>query len=116
MLTRNYHSNSFSKLGLGRWLNNLMNYSILIPYQHSSEREPLLQQTISRLFEVSGGSLEICVHEVGSSPNLSLPSRCKYAFTKYSGVFHRAWAINRGVQLLCSNEMLVLMDGDLLVN
>ena len=91
-------------------------YSVIIPYQHSEERKPLLFACIDTLFKLSGGSLEICVHEVGSRPHLTLPSRCKYLFTEFSGIFHRAWAINRGVKKLATGDILVLMDGDLIIN
>ena len=91
-----------------------MKYSIIIPYQHSEERLPLLYACIERILSLSK-DFEICVHGVGEGQNLQLPKRCKYALTKFSGVFHRAWAINRGVKLLATGDMLVLMDGDLLV-
>ena len=93
-----------------------MKHSVVIPYQHLPEREPLIQQCIKRLIEVSGGNLEICIHETSPSPSLDLPFRCKYLFTEYKGVFHRAWAINRGVKKLTTGDILVLMDGDLIVN
>lgn len=92
-----------------------MEYSVIIPYQHLPERESLLYRCIESLVLSSNGQLEICIHEVGEEPKLNLPSKYKYLFTEYQGVFHRAWAINRGVKKLATKEMLILMDGDLIV-
>lgn len=90
-------------------------YSIIIPYQHSEERLPLLYACLKSLVKYSNNQFEICIHEVGEKKHLDLPERYKYLFTKYSGVFHRAWAINRGVKELSTSDMLILMDGDLVV-
>jgi hypothetical protein len=92
-----------------------LNYSIIIPYQHSPEREPLLYACLENLFRLHSG-FEVCIHEIGVSQHFKHPSKCKYLFTKFSGPFHRAWAINRGVRELATGNMLVLMDGDLIVN
>lgn len=90
-------------------------YSIIIPYQHSEERLPLLYACLKSLVKYSNNQFEVCVHEVGENKHLDLPKRYKYLFTKYSGVFHRAWVINRGVKELSTGDILVLMDGDLIV-
>lgn len=92
-----------------------MKYSIIIPYQHSEERLPLLYACLECLVSLSNNTFEICIHEVGSTRKLELTDKYKYLFTKYTGVFHRAWAINRGVKELSTGDMLVLMDADLIV-
>jgi len=89
--------------------------SIIIPYQHSKEREPLFYACLSNLLSLLGNSVEICIHEVGPEKHLNIPKKCKYLYTHYKGVFHRAWAINRGVRKLASGKMLLIMDGDLIV-
>ena len=92
-----------------------MNYSIIIPYQHSEERLPLLHACLSNLVHLSNNLFEICIHEVGPEKSLNLPNKYKYHYTEFKGVFHRAWAINRGVRKLATSNILVLMDGDLIV-
>lgn len=89
-------------------------YSIIIPYQHLPERESLFYACLENLLRLCRG-FEICIHEVGPSPHLNVPRRCKYLFTKFNGVFHRAWAINRGVKELATGDILILMDGDLII-
>ena len=90
-----------------------MKHSIIIPYQHSEERLPLLYACLEKLTSLY--NFEICIHEVGSESNLNLSSKYKYLFTEYSGVFHRAWVINRGVKELATGDMLILMDADLII-
>jgi predicted glycosyltransferase involved in capsule biosynthesis len=46
---------------------------------------------------------------------IELPN-IKYKFTKYNGIFHRAWTINYGVKHISTGNILVLMDGDILLN
>jgi len=91
-------------------------YSIIIPYQHSAERLPLLYACLESLLKHSNNQFEICIHEVGEKQHLSLSDKYKYLFTKYSGVFHRAWAINRCAKEISTGDMLVLMDGDLIID
>ena len=92
-----------------------MGHSVIIPYQHSPERERLFYTCLENLLKLCP-KFEICVHEVGEEPHLNLPSRVKYLFTEFSGIFHRAWAINRGVKKLATGDTLILMDCDLIVN
>ena len=92
------------------------NTSIILTYQHSSEREPLFYACLSNLSRLLGNDAEICVHEVGPKRHLELPPKYKYLYTPYSGIFHRAWALNRGVKKLSTGSMLVLMDSDLIVS
>lgn len=92
-----------------------LDYSIIIPYQHLEEREQIFYACLENLMSFYKG-FEICIHETGDEPHLTVPPRCKYLFTEYSDVFHRAWAINRGVIELSTKKMLVLMDGDLIVD
>lgn len=71
---------------------------------------------LESLVRVSNNQFEICIHESGPKRELNLPSKYKYLFTEYKGIFHRAWAINRGVKILATGKVLILMDGDLIVN
>jgi len=91
-----------------------MDYSIIIPYQHHPEREPLFYACLENLLQLCR-DFEICIHETGSSKHLNLPSKCKYLFTEYSGIFHRAWSFNRAAKKLPTRNNLILMDCDLIV-
>lgn len=92
-----------------------MEYSIVIPYQHSEEREKLFYACLENLLKLCP-HFEICIHEVGREPCLTLPNKIKYLFTEFHGVFHRAWAINRGAKKIATGDILILMDCDLIVN
>lgn len=88
--------------------------SVVIPYQHSEEREPLLKMCLRTLPDLVDYNIEVCVHEMGKQRLLHLGSQVKYAFTRFEGEFDRARALNIGVKKLASGEMLALIDGDLL--
>ena len=90
--------------------------SIILPFQWSAEREALFYACLSNLVRLLGNDVEICVHEVGPERHLDLPSKYKYLYTRYKGVFHRAWALNRGVRKLATSNKLVIMDSDLIVS
>jgi GT2 family glycosyltransferase len=92
-----------------------LEYSIVLTYQHTEERLKLFYACLTSVLEHIAGRAEICVHEVGTKRHLRLPARVKYKFTKYSGVYHRAWALNRCVKTLSKGDMLILMDSDLIV-
>ena len=94
----------------------LMKHSIIIPYQHSKERLPLLHACLESIVNSSNNQFEICIHEIGLKKELTLPSKYKYLYTEFGGIFHRAWALNRGVKELSTGDYIVLMDGDLIVN
>lgn len=89
--------------------------SIILPYQHIEERLPLFYACLTNLTNLFGQSAEICIHEVGETRKLFLPEKYKYLFTRYSGVFHRAWVLNRCVKKLSTTNKLILMDSDLIV-
>lgn len=90
--------------------------SIILTYQHSREREPLFYACLANLIKLLGNNVEICVHEVGPDRYLDLPQKIKYLYTYYTGIYHRAWALNRCVKKLATCEYLVLMDSDLIVS
>ena len=89
--------------------------SIVLPYMHTAERHVLLQECL-RCLEQTVGEAQICLHEIGTEQHLSDDGRYRYLFSKYDGVMHRAWALNRGVRHLATGSKLVLMDADLVVN
>ena len=89
--------------------------SIVLPYMHSPQRYVLLQECLRRLEETVEDA-QICLHEIGTEQHLTDDGRCRYLFTPYQGVMHRAWALNRGVKMLATGSKLVLMDADLVIN
>jgi len=112
-----------SRIGLRRQISDISTpistpstYSIIIPYQHSQERLSIFNACLDNLNTILDEKVEICIHEAGKERSLWLGSRYKYLFTPFLGIFHRAWVINRGVRKLASGSMLVLMDGDLIVD
>ena len=90
--------------------------SIILPYQHLDERYGIFYAFLSNLTSLVGNRAEICIHEVGPKRHLYLPEKFKYLYTRYSGIFHRAWVLNRCVKKLSTGSMLVLMDTDLIMN
>lgn len=90
--------------------------SVILAYQHLPERLSLFKACLNSLLRASKGRVEICVHEVGSSKVLGPNKGYKYLFTEHKGIFHRAWALNRGAVKLATGNMLLLMDADLIVN
>lgn len=92
--------------------------SIIIPYMHTEDREPLLYACLRTLPQSTKKlKIEVCIHEIGTQKKLdeSLLQADKYLFTKYDGAFHRAWALNVAVKTMAKYSTLVLMDGDLII-
>jgi len=92
--------------------------SIIIPYMHNPKRFPLLVECLKTLPNPRNSkNVEICIHEVGKSRvlNPKFVKNFKYCFTKFEGVFDRAWAINTGVRKLATGERLLIIDSDLIV-
>jgi len=86
--------------------------SVVIPYMHTSERLPLLVETIKTLPK----ELEICILEIGKEQYLN-PRKYKYKFVEYdSDIMHRGWALNVGVRELSTENKLVLLDADIIVS
>jgi len=89
--------------------------SIILTYQHTEERLPLFYACLTSLYDRLGNRVEYCIHEVGEERVLFLPDKYKYLFTRYKGIYHRAWALNRCVKKLATTDKYVLMDSDLVV-
>lgn len=92
--------------------------SIIIPYMHNPKRFPLLVECLKTLPNPKNSkNVEICIHEIGKSRviNPEFVKNFKYCFTKFEGVFDRAWVINTGVNKLATGERLLIMDSDLIV-
>lgn len=93
-------------------------FSFIIPYMYSQEREGLFLASLQNLTEHIGKrNVEVCIHEVG--PKRTLPNwegvpNYKYLFTKYEGVFHRAWALNVAAKHVATGNVFVFLDSDLL--
>jgi len=93
--------------------------SFIIPYQHSEERYKLLLICLRTLpnpylYE----NIEICIIEVGRERYLDdscFPYEVEYGFIEYDDIFHRAWLLNMGVRSLSNGELLVLLDGDIIL-
>ena len=97
--------------------------SFIIPFKYTKERLTLLLTCINNLntyinSKPDNFEFEICIHETGERswfPTSQFPN-IKHAFTQYRWAFHRAWVLNYGVKHLSTGNLLVLMDGDLLLN
>jgi len=92
--------------------------SIIIPWMHNQIRYPLFEATLLNLKNIITNNFEICIHEMGETPTLensSIIENCKYMFTGFEGVFHRAWALNVPVKHLSTGDMICLMDSDIIV-
>lgn len=85
--------------------------SIVIPYMHSEERFKLLLECLVSLPR----EFEICIHEIGKERGLPEIKYCKYLFTEFHGIFHRAWAINVGVRELATREKIIIIDADVVI-
>jgi hypothetical protein len=85
--------------------------SFIIPYMHTDERYPLLLACLRSLPKSS----EICIVELGETKKLNFPPYYKHMFVKYSGIMHRALALNIGVKYLSTRDTLVLLDADVIV-
>jgi hypothetical protein len=101
-------------------VNPQTSYSFIIPYMHNEERYKLFSKCIENLPEPRH-DVEICIHETGKEPKLNkngcnIPDDYKYMFTKYDGNFNRGWSLNLAVREMSTGDMLLLMDGDLVVN
>lgn len=92
-------------------------YSFLIPYMHNEERFILLKKCLEKLPKQKD-NIQICIHEVGPKRGLDddFVKDYIYLYTKFDGLFNRAWVINRGIRELATGEILILMDGDLIVD
>ena len=92
-------------------------YTFLIPYMHREERFVLLKKCLEKL-PISKDNIQICIHEVGPERGLDddFIKDYTYLYTKFDGLFNRAWAINRGIREMATGEILILMDGDLIVD
>jgi len=96
-------------------------YSFLIPYMHEKGRFILLKKCLEKLKKleiISKDNIQICIHEVGYRRGLDddFVKDYTYLYTKFKGLFNRAWVINRGIREMATGEILILMDGDLITN
>lgn len=64
--------------------------------------------------------VELVVHETGPERHLTdewvKNYNIKYSFSKWDGVFHRAWSLNYAAKHSASGDLFVFMDADLIVD
>jgi predicted glycosyltransferase involved in capsule biosynthesis len=92
--------------------------SIILPFFYYDEhRYNLFRKTFEHL-PLNDERFEICVHEMGKEPFLDefFTKNNKYLFSKFEGIFDRAWSLNVPAKHLATRNMLCLMDTDLLVS
>lgn len=93
--------------------------SIIVPIyipNYSTDRIPLFKAVLSKL-PIGDPEVEVIIHEMGESPLVKewLPGEYVYYFTRFSGVFDRAWAFNVIGKNFANGDMLCLLDADILV-
>jgi len=96
---------------------NSDNVSVIIGYEHSDDRIPLLIKCLKSLQDCA----EVCIVETGLRQEIPLEelqkinSKMKVRYLKvYTTVpFNRAWAFNIGVRHLTTKDFLLLSDADL---
>lgn len=95
--------------------------SIIIPYMHNGDRWYLFEKCINEIHKniKDDPDFELCIHETSNErfikDSFIKKYSIKYMFTKWTEVFHRAWAINVGARYLASGDGLIFSDGDLIL-
>lgn len=86
--------------------------SYILPYMYNPERQKLLDICLSRIFKYKAPEDEVLLHEVGECARFKSEYPVNYTFTEYTGVFHKAWVINKLVKQKAKGDKLALVDCD----
>ena len=96
--------------------------SIIIPFMYNGDRFNLFNCCIKNLYNLIkyDDSIELVIHETGKEKYLSdewiKKYNIRYKFSKWHGIFHRAWSLNYSVKNIAKGDMFVFMDADLIVD
>jgi hypothetical protein len=92
----------------------------VIPFMYEEKRFELFKKCLASLPNPqTSKNVEIGIHEIGRQRMLNPEFLVdyQYHFSKFDGVFNRAWSINSGIKLFSKEETkkIVFIDSDLIV-
>jgi hypothetical protein len=97
-------------------------FSIIIPFMYNGDRWPLFKASMERLYKCTKDhdNIEIIVHETSPrkylSHNFIEKHEIVHLYSKYDGLFHRAWNLNVAAKHLAIGGVFVFFDADLLID
>ena len=96
--------------------------SIIIPFMYNGDRWPLFTSCLKNLYHHTKDydNIEIIVHETAPkryiTPKFIDDYELVYLYSKYDGIFHRAWNLNMSARHMATGGIFVFFDADLIID